>query len=97
MLSWRIGMSFRPRFIERCVFHAFAVLDEVAVNGMHRSVARLNDRRVMKLTAGLIFKMASPLPTFAFVLGNRDSEAMASARGVVINEEPMAVAQTQPV
>src|SRR5688572_16939829 len=97
VISLRIRVSFYPRLIERCVFHAFAALNKVTVNGVQRSIACLNDRGVMKLAVGLVFEMASPLPTFAFVVGNRDREAMASGRRVVVDEEPMAVAQADRV
>src|SRR5689334_22724821 len=42
----------------------------------------------------VIFKFAFPLPTLAFIIGNSYSQAVTPAFGIVVNQRPVAVAQT---
>src|SRR5262245_44339362 len=51
----------------------------------------------MKGAAALLLKMAGPRPGVSFVLRNGDGQRMPSAGSVVVNEQPMAVAQAKRI
>src|SRR5262245_59276109 len=99
-----------PGFIELRVFDGFAggitinILGQVApmmviaVADVHRSVLGLNDGRIM-VSAGfgarrVNFQMPLPFPGAPLVVGDLNRQTVASAFGVIADEDPVAVTQS---
>ena len=67
-----------PSLIERGMLHAFAAVHEIAVDGVDRAVAALDDRRVVIATLLVLLQMPRPFPGLAFVVGDRNGQAVAA-------------------
>src|SRR5438094_8328746 len=71
--------------------------DIVTVNAVACAVPSLDNRRVMKGTPALVLEMPGRFPRLAFVIGKRHGQTLPSAGGIVVNQQPMTVAQAHRV
>lgn len=86
-----------PRFIELDMLHAFAFLDEGAVDRVQSVVGGLDDGGVVIGASGLVFEMPGDRPGFALVVGDGNGESIAALEGVVVDQNPMAVSQSDSI
>src|SRR5439155_14304135 len=51
----------------------------------------------MKGAAALLLEVAGPLPRLAFIIGKRHGQTLSSAGGIVVDQQPVRVAETHCV
>src|SRR5579872_2547249 len=93
----RLVAGLDPVLVEARVLDRFSGRYEVAVGHVNRAILGLDDRWIVILArAGLIgtaVQMAAPFPRSALVVGNRGNQRVPALLEIVINHDPVAIAQ----
>src|SRR5262249_34362430 len=93
-------MGVLDRFATRGAFGVLLkifAIEVITITRMQGSIACLNDGRIMvsaRLVAGrVILQPPFPLPGLAFIIRDRHAQTVAATFGVVVNQDPVAIAK----